>query len=215
MSSPDYILFARRVCDASKSICDLLSARVPIKVLRSDHLIRSPPIPDPPPTCTTTTSLSVEEQTAHFARLDAISAQIDEWEGISPGNTTKSNSRSKRIGLEDNTSHSVDVPDELINAKDIKAFNEQRFSSAVDVAKICDQDKQTFRPIFRHVPRLQEVVKKIEDLIDVEKQQQSEEANLEMTVLLEKLQQVIDEYYIMKWIKNIYLLLFKYVYNCF
>lgn len=132
------------------------------------------------------------DQIAHFARLDAISAQIDEWEGITPNNnTTKYNSRSKRS--EETTVQSIDDPEETqtVNANDIKAFNDQRFGSAVDITKICEQDKQTFRPIFRHVPRLQDVVKQIEGLVDVEREKQSEEEP-HLTELLERLQQVIN-----------------------
>lgn len=206
MSSPDRMQLAHRVCAASKSICELISSRVPIKLLRSDNLIRSPETCAPHPN-STTTSLSVDDQTAHFARLDAISVEIDEWEGISPSaNVTKSNSRTKRNVLEE-TNKSVDVPDEIMSATDIKAFNEQQFCSSVDVAKICDQDKQTFRPIFRHVPRLQEVVRQIEELVEVKKENTRESAKPEFTVLLEKLNQVIWSIQLFKnifYIKNIH-----------
>lgn len=185
-SSPDHMELAHRVCDASKTICELLSSRVPIKILRSDHLIRSP---EDQPINATTTSLSVEEQTAHFARLDAISAQIDEWEGITPTKTTKS--RLKRIESEE-TSQSVNVSDDTINVKDIKAFNDQRFSDAVDITTICENDKQSFQQIQQAILSLQEVVKQIEDSdVIVEKQSTTPRAeNRELTGLLDRFNQV-------------------------
>lgn len=202
MSSPDnHMKLARRVCDASKAICELISSRVPIKTLRGDVLDRSSEVIDPA-TSITLNSMTVEQQIAHFARLDEISAQIDEWEGISPSNVTRTNSRAKRIGLEDTkrnsleeSNQSIELPEEMINANDIKAFNEHQFSSAIDIAKICDQDKHTFRPIFRHVPKLKEVLKHIEDLIDVKTQKPAEESEPSLTVLLEEINKVYIQIY--------------------
>lgn len=182
---------ARRVCDASKSICDLLASRVLLKAMRNDDLIRSPDVSDP--AIFTRFSMGVTEQMAHFARLDAISAQIDEWEGLPAAtNTSKSNSRSKKNLLED-TNQSVDAEDEVVIHTNVvlNAFNEQRFSSAIDVAKLCDQDKQTFRPIFRHVPKLQEVVKQIEALVEADKTPKPLDSNgAQLTDLLRRLNQV-------------------------
>lgn len=209
MSTAEYLELARRVCDRSKSICNLLTNRVPIEPANLDSICRQDKFETPPTLIRK--SMGVEQMLAHFANLDVIDAAIDDWVRSGP-NANKLPSKGKKltkkpsllsleseVGLEESVACIIQTPEQsskpqdevAVKREDIVAFNSSQFGTLINVNELCAQDKQKFRPIFKHVPKLQEFVLQIEAVVEKQDRTSAGADDPQMTDLLNQLCDVV------------------------
>lgn len=210
MSTADCLALARRVCESSKEICDLLAARSPIDIPSDDT---NPDASCLSPPTIIRSSLDVMDQIAHFGRLDEIDGDVENWArrpatknpSKKPKATKRHNSSRENLSTEsektvmEETVANIkqEAPEAVVDQEDVTTFNAQSSSSAVNVEKLCEKDKQILRPIFKHGPKLKEFLAQIEAVLAEQKGTAPDAENVHLSEMLERLSKVIlNELYI-------------------